>query len=95
MSCTSLRADTLFGCLQGVCWEQSGWKEIKSDIVLLATSLSNYADYLVKQCDAMKHVHSSQQPVHQISENPSFGYDVKLFHCAFINSSKVEGEKPV
>ena len=76
MSCTSLRlcADMLFGCLQGVYWERSGWKEFKSDVVLLATLLSNYADYLVKQCDAMKHVHSSQQPVHQISENLSFSY---------------------
>ena len=76
MSCTSLClcADTLLGCLQGVYWERSGWKEFKSDVVLLATSLSNYADYLAKQCDAMKHVHSSQQPVCQISENLSFGY---------------------
>ena len=76
MSCTSLRlcADTLFGCLQGVYWEQSGWKEFKSDVVLLATSLSNYANYLVKQCDAMKRVHSSQQPVSQIEKNLSFGY---------------------
>ena len=66
MLCTSLRLcpDTLFGCLQGVYWERSGRKEFKSDVVLLATLLSNYADHLVKQCDAMKHVHSSQQPVH-------------------------------
>ena len=77
MSCTSLRlcADTLFGCLQGVYWERSGWKEFTSDIVLLlATSLSKYADYLVKQSDAVKRVHSSLHPVRQISENLSFGY---------------------
>ena len=76
MSCTSLRvcADALFGCLQCVYWEQSGWKEFKSDVVLLATSLSKYADYLVKQCGAMKCVQSSQQPVRQISENLSFAY---------------------
>ena len=59
--------------LTGVYWERSGWKEFKSD-VLLVTLLSNYADYLVKQCDGMKRVHSSQQPVCQISKNLSFGY---------------------
>ena len=32
----------------------------------LRLGLSNYANYLVKQCDAMKRVHSSQQPVSQI-----------------------------
>lgn len=76
MSCTSLRvcADALFGCLQCVYWGQSGWKEFKSDVVLLATSLSKYTDYFVKQCGAMKRVHSSQQPVRQISENLSFAY---------------------
>ena len=48
MSCTSLRlcADTRFGCLQGVYWEQSGWKEFKSDVVLLA----NYVDFVVELC---------------------------------------------
>ena len=46
----------------------------KSDVELLVTLLSNYADYLVKQCDAIKRVHSSQQPVCQISKNLSFGY---------------------
>ena len=60
--------------LQGVYWEWSGWEEFKSDVELLVTSLSNYADYLVKQCDAIKRVHSSQQQVRQISENLSFGY---------------------
>ena len=38
---------------------------------LLVTSLSKYADYLVKQCDAVKRVHSS---VCQISEILSFAY---------------------
>lgn len=51
MSCTSLRlcADTLFGCLQGVYWERSGWKEFKSDVVLLATLLSNYVCRLLSE----------------------------------------------
>ena len=76
MSSTSLRvsADSLFGCLQGVYWEQRGWKEFKPNVEKLATSLSEYSDYLTKQCCATKRVHSSLQPVRQISENLSFCY---------------------
>ena len=76
MSSISLRlcVDTLFGCLQGVYWERHGWKEFKSDVELLASSLSNYTDYLMKQCDVMKRVHSLLKPVRQISENLAFCY---------------------
>ena len=51
MSSTSLRvcADALFGCLQGVYWDQSPWKQLKPDVLQLANSLSEYADYLMKQ----------------------------------------------
>ena len=73
MLSTSLRlcANSLFGCLQGVYWERSGWKELKSDVELLASSLSHYSDYLTKQCGTMKRVHSSLHPVRQISDNIS------------------------
>lgn len=58
MTCTSLKlcADSLFGCLQGVYWEQHGWKEFKPDVESLASSLSKYSDYLTKQCGTMKRV---------------------------------------
>ena len=74
MTFTSLRlsADSLFGCLQGVYWEQHGWKEFKPNVERLATSLSEYSDYLTKQCCTTKRVHSSLQPVRQISENLAF-----------------------
>ena len=76
MSSTSLRlsADSLFGCLQGVYWEQRGWKEFKPNVERLATSLSEYSDYLTKQCCTTKRVHSSLQPVRQTSENLAFCY---------------------
>lgn len=72
MSSTSLRlcADSLFGCLQGVYWERRGWKEFKPN----AASLSEYSDYLTKQCCTTKWVHSSLQLVRQISDNLAFGY---------------------
>lgn len=76
MTSTSLclSADSLFGCLQGVYWEQRGWKEFKPNVERLATSLSEYSDYLIKQCYTTKRVHSSLQPVRQISENLAFCY---------------------
>ena len=76
MSSTTLRVcgHTLFGCLQGVYWERYGWKDLKCDVELLARSLSNYTDYLMKQCDVMKLVHLSPQPVRQISDNLAFCY---------------------
>ena len=64
---------------------------------MYATSFSIYAEYLMKQCDAMKHVHLSQQPACQIP-NPSFGY-LPLCEAIFTalppTWAKVEGEKPV
>ena len=74
MSSTYLRvyADALFGCLQGVYWDQSTWKQLKPDVQQLARSLSKYADYLLAQTCAMKRVHLSPHPVRQISENLAF-----------------------
>ena len=48
MSASSLNvcAFALFGCLQGVYWEQGGWKSFKSNVETLALSLSKYTEYL-------------------------------------------------
>lgn len=54
-------------------WEH-GWKEFKPNVERLATSLSEYSDYLTKQCCATKRVHTSLQPVCQLSQNLSFCY---------------------
>ena len=72
MSSPSLRLSA--DSLQGVYWEQRGWEEFKPNTERLATSFSEYSDYLTKQCCTTKRVHSSWQPVRQISENLEFGY---------------------
>ena len=74
MSFTSfhLCAKSLLRCLPGVCWERHGWKDLKHEIEDLLRSIFNYANYLTKQCDTMKWVHSSPHPVHQMSENLAF-----------------------
>ena len=60
-------ADALFGCLQGVYWEQTGWSELRTDVEVLATTLSKYVEYLQNRCEAMKRAHMSPLPVRQIS----------------------------
>ena len=69
MSCTSL----LLGCLQGVYWEGCGWKEFKSGVVCITCDFIVELCRLVGETVVMKYVHSSQQPVYQISENLPFG----------------------
>ena len=67
-------ADALFGCLQGVYWERTGWSELRTDVEVLATTLSKYVEYLQSRCEAMKRAHMSPLPVRQISENIVFSY---------------------
>ena len=83
MSSRSLHlcANSLFGCLKGVYWEWSGWKELKSDAELLASSLFSYSYYPTKQCSTMNWVHSSLHPVCQILDNLSLYF----FCCANVS----------
>jgi len=65
MSSVSLRtySDALFGCLQGVYWEEDKWCDFKYNVEKLARSLMKYAEYLEKNCESMKRVHFSLTPV--------------------------------
>ena len=74
LSCTALQscADALFGCLQGAYWSKENWKEFKSSIEKLAKSISDYANYLLKQSVVTKRLHLFTEPVRQIADNLSF-----------------------
>lgn len=71
LSSTQLRicADSLFGCLQGGYWEQSGWRNLKPAVEELARGLSKYANYLCSQVKTMRLVHMSEKPVRQVADN--------------------------
>ena len=74
LSCTALQscADALFGCLQGAYWSRENWKEFKSSIEKLAKSISDYANYLLKQSVVTKRLHLFTEPVRQVADNLSF-----------------------
>ena len=61
----------LFSCLQHEYWDRQNWKTLKHDTVLLAQSISGYAEYLDQSNKRSKEVHSSSIPVHEISDNMS------------------------
>jgi len=64
----------LFSCLQHEYWDRQNWKILKHDTVLLAQSISGYAEYLDQSNKRSKNVHSSLVPVHEISDNMSITF---------------------
>ena len=71
-------SNRLFTRLQDTFWERSGWKDFKSDIKSLATSMSDYAAYLKEQNKKTKYFQSLTEPVHSIADNLDFRF---LPHC--------------
>ena len=82
-------SNRLFTCLQDTFWERSGWKDFKSDIKSLATSISDYAAYLKQQNKKTKHFQSLTEPVRSISDNLDFRF---LPHCETTPSLFIELE---
>jgi uncharacterized protein YukE len=67
-------SNRLFTRLQDTFWERSGWKDFKSDIKSLATSMSDYANYLKEQNKKTKHFQSLTEPVRSIADNLDFRF---------------------
>ncbi len=70
-ACISAISSSLFGCLQAEHWKRPHFETFKKHVENLASSLAHYGDYLVSKNKRMKEVHSSDVPVHQLSESLS------------------------
>jgi uncharacterized protein YukE len=83
-------SNRLFTRLQDTFWERSGWKDFKSDIKSLATSMSDYANYLKEQNKKTKHFQSLTEPVRSIADNLDFRF---LPQCLLIELESFLREK--
>ena len=53
----------LVAILHGNAWSRVKWREFKPDVLALAESLADYADYLSAKNKAMRSCHDSPSPV--------------------------------
>ena len=64
----------MFGCLQGVYWDNKKWCNFRPSVLKLARSLAKYGEYLENNGESMKCIHFSFSPIRQISEHLSFSF---------------------
>ena len=64
----------LVAILHGNAWSRVKWREFKPDVMGLAESLADYADYLSAKNKAMRTCHDSPSPVREVSQNIRIHY---------------------
>lgn len=67
----SVASISAIGCLQGEYWKLTQFTNFRKHVEELAGALAQYSDYPISQNKQMKEVHSSEHPVHQLSDSLS------------------------